>query len=385
MVQSSANPDGRSQDFDRGLTRNTAGNSRARRLAGPFCIPSVELLLSGQFPAGGFRRRESGRPAPRDHRSNSRLLALVQFSPRRDAYARAPHPLRELDSGSEKLRAKHWTPWEGSTSSRATPSCSTDGSACERRCGSSRHRAGADGREAAGALVGQETALAIVPGGTLNHFARDHGIPTDHTKAAELSANGETTTTDVATVNGRVFLNTSSVGAYVVFVRTRERLERHFGYRIATLSAGLRLLGRVRPFTVEMKLDGQVRRYRSALVFVGVGERELQLPSIGSRAENGRRGLHVIVVRGGTWARLVAAGLVAAFRGNDAIKRDKLADSYIADECRIEFRRRLGSRRGRWRDRRDELAAHVSHRARCTWLIVPSADTVYDWTPRHAR
>jgi diacylglycerol kinase family enzyme len=204
--------------------------------------------------------------------------------------------------------------------------------------------AGGDGTiaKAASVLVGQNTALAVVPGGTLNHFAKDHGIPTDHAKAAKLSAGGTTTTTDVATVNGCVFLNTSSVGAYVVFVRTRERLERRLGYRIATVIAALRLLGRVHPFTVELNLDGQSRRYRSALVFVGVGERELQLPSMGARAENGRRGLHVIVVRGGTWARLVAAGLMAAFRGKEAIRRDKLADSYVVDECRIELRRRRG-------------------------------------------
>jgi diacylglycerol kinase family enzyme len=204
--------------------------------------------------------------------------------------------------------------------------------------------AGGDGTvaKAAAALVGKETALAVVPGGTLNHFAKDHGIPTDPAKAAELSAKGTTTTTDVATVNGRVFLNTSSVGAYVVFVRTRERLERRFGYRLATVIAALRLLGRVHPFTVELELDGDVRRYRSALVFVGVGERKLQLPSVGGLAENGRRGLHVIVVRGGTWARLVAAGLVAAFRGNDAIRRGRLADSYVVNGCRIELRRRLG-------------------------------------------
>jgi diacylglycerol kinase family enzyme len=204
--------------------------------------------------------------------------------------------------------------------------------------------AGGDGTiaKAAAALVGKETALAVVPGGTLNHFAKDHGIPTDPVKAAELSATGSTTMTDVASVNGRVFLNTSSVGAYVVFVRTRERLERRFGYALATVIAALRLLGRVRAFTVELELDGQPRRYRSALVFVGVGERELQLPSVGGLAENGRRGLHVIVVRGGTWARLVAVGLVAAFRGNEAIKRDRLADTFVVDACRIEFRRKRG-------------------------------------------
>lgn len=204
--------------------------------------------------------------------------------------------------------------------------------------------AGGDGTiaKAASKLVGTNTALGVVPGGTLNHFARDHGIPTDHAKAADLSATGDTTTTDVAYVNDRLFLNTSSVGAYVVFVRTRERLERYFGYRLATIIAAFRLLGVVRAFTVSLELDGVMRQYRSALVFVGVGERELQLPSMGSRAKDGRRGLHVIVIRGGTWARLVAAGLVAAVRGNAAIARGSLADTFVVDTCRIELRRARG-------------------------------------------
>jgi diacylglycerol kinase family enzyme len=204
--------------------------------------------------------------------------------------------------------------------------------------------AGGDGTiaKAATLLVGKQSALAVVPGGTLNHFARDHGIPVDHKEAAAAAAAGTITTADVAYVNDRLFLNTSSVGAYVVFVRTRERLERYLGYRLATIVAAFRLLGTVRPFTVELELDGVAKRYRSALVFVGVGERELQLPSLGSRADNGRRGLHVIVVRGGTWARLVAAGWVAATRGNRAIAHGSLADTYVVDRCRIELRRPNG-------------------------------------------
>ena len=204
--------------------------------------------------------------------------------------------------------------------------------------------AGGDGTiaKAAASLAGTESALAVVPGGTLNHFARDHGVPVDHKEAAEAAVSGPIVAADVAYVNDRLFLNTSSVGAYVLFVRTRERLERYIGYRLATIVAGFRLLGIVRPFTVELELDGVARRYRSSLVFVGVGERELQLPSMGSRAEKGRRGLHVIVVRGGTWARLVAAGWVAAVRGNAAIARGSLADSSVVDECRIELRRRVG-------------------------------------------
>lgn len=204
--------------------------------------------------------------------------------------------------------------------------------------------AGGDGTIAHGAvaLIGTGTALAVVPGGTLNHFARDHGIPVDPNEAASAASSGDVVPTDVGYVNDRLFLNTSSVGAYVVFVRVRERLERRFGYRLATLFAALRLLGRVNAFTVELELDGVSRLYRSALVFVGVGEREFQLPALGSPAANGRRGLHVIVVRGGTWARLVVLGLTAAFRGRRALARGSLAESFVVDRCRIEMRRPEG-------------------------------------------
>jgi hypothetical protein len=50
----------------------------------------------------------------------------------------------------------------------------------------------------------------------------------------------------------------------------------------------------------------------------------------------------VIVVRGGTFARLVAAGMTAAFGGKDAIDRGKLMDTFVVDQCRIELPRRAG-------------------------------------------
>lgn len=204
--------------------------------------------------------------------------------------------------------------------------------------------AGGDGTiaSAAAALAGTATSLAIIPGGTLNHFAKHHGLPGDHAEAARVGVDGTVASVDVAYVNDRLFLNTSSVGAYVVFVRTRERLETRFGYRLATALAALRLLGRIRPFTVELEIDHVVRRYRSALVFVAVDERELQLPRLGARVDGGRRGLHVIVVRGGTWARLVAAGVTGAFRGTRALVRARFVDSFVVDRCRVELRRPNG-------------------------------------------
>ena len=200
---------------------------------------------------------------------------------------------------------------------------------------------GGDGTIAAAATALLETPaeLAILPGGTLNHFARDLGVSTAAESALELAVQGESRAVDVGLVNGRVFLNTSSVGAYVRFVRIRERLERRFGYRIASAIAALRILFQWGSFAVELEVDGEPRIYRTPLVFIGVGERDLQVPTLGDRVPNGRRGLHVMVVRGRSRARVFAIALAAVARGVDAVARTPELDAYLVDRCRISLRR----------------------------------------------
>jgi diacylglycerol kinase family enzyme len=200
---------------------------------------------------------------------------------------------------------------------------------------------GGDGTIATAAteLLDTHVELAILPGGTLNHFARDLGVSTEAAEALELAIEGECRGVDVGVVNGRVFLNTSSVGAYVRFVRIRERLERRFGYRIASALAALRILFQLRDFAVEVEVEGKPRIYRTPLVFIGVGERELQLPTLGRRVADGQRGLHVMVVRGRSRARVLALALSAVARGVDAVARTPELDSFIVDRCRISLRR----------------------------------------------
>ena len=82
----------------------------------------------------------------------------------------------------------------------------------------------------------------MIPGGTLNHLATDLGIPESLEEALRLASRASAQPIDAGTVNGHLFLNTSSVGTYVTFVRMRERLERYLGYRLASLVAGIRLL-----------------------------------------------------------------------------------------------------------------------------------------------
>ncbi len=200
--------------------------------------------------------------------------------------------------------------------------------------------AGGDGTisAVAAAVARTATELAIVPGGTLNHFARDHGIPTDLAEACSVAAAGRVVTADVAWVNGRLFLNTSSVGLYAKFVRVRERMEPRWGYRISSLLAVLRTFWGVRPFRVAFETSKMERDYITPLVFVGVGERELKLPKLGGRVAEGRSGLHVLIVRGRTRARLVALAFAAASRGSWATSRTPHLDGFVVDHCIIEQR-----------------------------------------------
>jgi diacylglycerol kinase family enzyme len=197
--------------------------------------------------------------------------------------------------------------------------------------------AGGDGSigSAANELSGTGAELAILPCGTLNHLAKDLGLPLELEDAAHVAIEGEAVPVDAAVVNDRIFLNTSSVGAYVSFVRSRERLERRLGYRIASLVAGIRLLFHMPTFHVSLEVDGRVSDYITPLVFIGVGERELQLPALGSRVEKGKTGLHVMVVRERSGGRAFALGLAAAARGVKAVSRTPALDSFIVNACTI--------------------------------------------------
>lgn len=202
--------------------------------------------------------------------------------------------------------------------------------------------AGGDGSigSAAGAIAGTRIELAILPCGTLNHLARDLSLPLDLEEAAHVAKSGHSVPVDAAVVNDRIFLNTSSVGAYVAFVRARERLERRVGYHLGSIVAGVQLLVHMPTFRVTLQVEQETRQYITPLVFIGVGERELRLPTLGARVAGGKTGLHVMVVRRRSGARAVALGLAAAARGVEAMSRTPALDAFLVGECQIERRSR---------------------------------------------
>jgi diacylglycerol kinase family enzyme len=201
--------------------------------------------------------------------------------------------------------------------------------------------AGGDGTIATAASLVAKTdiELAIVPAGTLNHFARDNNIPTDLGKAALVATGGVVAGADVAYANDSLFLNTSSIGAYVTFVRVRERFEKYAGYRIASFLALIRTWAMLRTFTVTLEVEGEKKMYRSSMVFIGAGERELKLPILGNRVKDGRRGLHVMIVGGRKRARLFAVALAGIAKGTREAEKLPEFEDFLVDSCRIELTR----------------------------------------------
>jgi diacylglycerol kinase family enzyme len=137
----------------------------------------------------------------------------------------------------------------------------------------------------AGVLAGTSVPLGVLPLGTLNHFAKDLGIPNDIDGAVGVIASGNMRSVDVAEVNGRIFVNNSSVGLYPNLVLQRQR-QTTLGRRnkaIATILAAVRALRRFPRRRLSVYVDGQLKRYKTPCLFVGNNKYELDLLTVGTR------------------------------------------------------------------------------------------------------
>jgi diacylglycerol kinase family enzyme len=199
--------------------------------------------------------------------------------------------------------------------------------------------AGGDGtiNAVASALVGSETALGVIPCGTLNHFARDVGVPLDQAEAVVATLEGRAREIDVGEVNGHFFLNNSSIGLYPAMVHRRAKQQRRLGRGKwqAMLWAAHTVL-RSHPFMdLALELDGKSVARRTPFVFIGNNVYDMQGFDIGRRARLDAGMLSVYVShRGGRLALLALA--VRALCGRLEQSRD--FEAATATELRIESR-----------------------------------------------
>ncbi|MFN8052225.1 MAG: diacylglycerol kinase family protein [Acidimicrobiales bacterium] len=126
--------------------------------------------------------------------------------------------------------------------------------------------AGGDGtiNAATGIALETDRPLLVIPGGTLNHFARDLGVDTIDA-AIDAFHRGRLHRIDVGRIDGRPFLNTASIGGYPELVDERERLEGRLGKWLALAVAMVRVTRRIEP--TLLTIDGVDRDVW--LIFVG--------------------------------------------------------------------------------------------------------------------
>ena len=132
--------------------------------------------------------------------------------------------------------------------------------------------AGGDGtiNEIIQGLAGSETALGVLPTGTVNVWARETGIPLEKAKAREILIHGQTRRIDLGRVNGRYFLLMVGVGfdGEVIQAVERKPLKRLgvLGYVLAALWFGPGYLGF--PLTLRVD-DAEPVRTRALQIVVG--------------------------------------------------------------------------------------------------------------------
>ncbi len=129
--------------------------------------------------------------------------------------------------------------------------------------------AGGDGtiNTVASVLVDTKVPLVVIPFGTLNHFARDIGVPDKLEQALALFETGESLTIDVGEVNGDYFLNNSSVGIYSRLVKEREKHEKRLGKWLAFLIAARQVFRYPRLIHIKLDIEGNSQDLKVGLIF----------------------------------------------------------------------------------------------------------------------
>ena len=174
--------------------------------------------------------------------------------------------------------------------------------------------AGGDGtvHSVAQVVAGSERAMGVLPVGTLNHFAKDIGMPQELEAAIEVIAAGHTRQVDAAEVNGQVFVNNSSLGVYPSIVVDRERMKlRGWNKWVSLVMASARQFIRMRKLRVSVVVDGECRRLKTPFLFVGNNDYTMEGFEAGSRAAVDRGTLSLYMAPGISRLGLLRFGVAA--------------------------------------------------------------------------
>jgi diacylglycerol kinase family enzyme len=187
---------------------------------------------------------------------------------------------------------------------------------------------------AAELAVAHDLVLGVLPLGTLNHLARDAGIPAALEEAVAVIAAGNVRRIDVGEVNGHLFVNNSAVGLYPHMVRDREAQQRRLGRskRVAMMIASIRALRHFGRKRLTIVAQGDRQPIETPLLFVGNNDYDISLFSLGRRAALDRGELCVYALLARSRRELIGMalrGLIGLLQQKDFIRLTGVREAEI--------------------------------------------------------
>jgi len=153
---------------------------------------------------------------------------------------------------------------------------------------------GGDGSISAVANLLKDTdaVLMPLPGGTLNHFTKDLGVPQSLPDALAYFTSAKKAKIDTGQVGDKIFINNSSIGLYSDALLDRDEHKEKYGKWPAMIVSILVAFFRFRTYSVE--IGG--KKYSTPLIFVGNNKYILNgLVFQRSKLDEGRLSIYIVI------------------------------------------------------------------------------------------
>tara|TARA_R100000306_G_C4381331_1_gene144729 strand:- start:4665 stop:5615 length:951 start_codon:yes stop_codon:yes gene_type:complete len=162
-----------------------------------------------------------------------------------------------------------------------------------------------------------KTTLAIIPRGTFNYFARDHGIPTEANEAIINALEGVAQPVPLCWVNREPFCVSASLGVYPKIMKARERILAKTGRSrfAAVLTSIWVFLTNQKRSLISIEHGTQVRQMKTPLVVVTCSQTQIETFDMPEASHLDKGFMILFAMRGRTSIRMLFALLKSAFGG----------------------------------------------------------------------
>ncbi len=189
--------------------------------------------------------------------------------------------------------------------------------------------AGGDGTVSAASTVAMSSkvALAVLPAGTMNLFARSLSIPLDLNSAMTALANGRIAKVDVGWANDRSFIHQFSVGMHPRLLRHRKQVEyrSRIGKLFASIRATLAAIRKPPVFEADIQTPDGSSRCRVSGIFVSNNPFEEGHLPYATELNSGVLGLYIAFpMTTFQWLKLCIAVMIGRWKSNSFVSESSV-------------------------------------------------------------